>query len=144
MIKTKGKMFFRKKSSENKDQKNEKKSYFPSISRFIPAVSTKLIIIFIISLLLLAAVVREGMIVQGQFKTMQIAEQKRETLLSDIAYWQSIVAKRTDYRDGYFQLAVLEYQLGDKQKASAYVQKTLTLDPNFTEGRKLERVLNNK
>ena len=89
-------------------------------------------------------VARESVVIYQEFKTMEIAQQKREKLLSDVAYWESVVAKRKDYRDGYFQLAVLEYRLGDKEKANAYLQEVLKLDPNFEEGRKLEKVLSIK
>ncbi len=128
-------------------KKEESKSTplkFPHISRLFPAVSLKLIVTFILSLLLLAVVARESVIMYKQFKVLQTAQEKREKMLSDVTYWKGVVAKRKDYRDGYFQLAVLEYQLEEKEKANQYLQKTLELDPNFAEGRRLEEVIRNK
>ena len=59
-------------------------------------------------------------------------------------YWQGIVSKYKDYRDGYFQLAVLEYQLGNIQKAKLHLDEVLKLDPNFEKGRELGKVLSSK
>lgn len=69
-------------------------------------------------------------------------DEQRSTVKQQIIYWEQIVAKYTDYRDGYFTLAVLEYQLGNKEKARDYLKKTLVLDPNFDEAKKFEAVLN--
>ena len=53
---------------------------------------------------------------------------------------QGIIKTYPNYRDGYFRLATLEYELGNRNKAKEYVQKALELDPNFEEGRRLERM----
>jgi tetratricopeptide (TPR) repeat protein len=62
---------------------------------------------------------------------------------SKINFWQSIADKYEGYKDAYFQMAVLDYQLGNLQKAKSENKKALSLDPNFTDAQKLEVVLEN-
>lgn len=75
-------------------------------------------------------------------KALQVQEEKRKILSQKRDYWEAIVGKYGGYRDGYMQLAVFSYQLGDIQKAKEYLAKTLTIDPNFAQGRAFERILN--
>lgn len=82
---------------------------------------------------------------ENQIRLTLIAQQQltsqRSTLQKQILQWQHVVATHADYRDGYFELAVLEYQLGNIDKARMYNQQALTLDPNFKSGEELERKL---
>jgi hypothetical protein len=39
------------------------------------------------------------------------------------------------YRDGYYQLAAVEYQLGNTQIAKSYIVKALHIDPTFPQGK---------
>ena len=71
-------------------------------------------------------------------------QNNREEIVLQINYWQKVVVKYKDYRDGYFQLAILEYQLKDIGKAKMYLDEVFKLDPNFEKGRELERILNSK
>ncbi|MCL5438843.1 MAG: hypothetical protein M1268_02540 [Patescibacteria group bacterium] len=66
---------------------------------------------------------------------------KRDSVKKEIVFWQGIAEKYKDYRDAYFKISLLEYELGNKQRSSYYLQKTLALDPNFEAGRKFEKVL---
>jgi len=66
---------------------------------------------------------------------------ERQEVISKIEKWQGIVNKYKDYRDGYFQLAILEYRLRDFAKSKFYLDKALSLDPNFEKGRVLEKIL---
>lgn len=66
---------------------------------------------------------------------------ERQKIISKIQYWQGIVSKYKDYRDAYFQLAILEYRLRDFDKSKHYLDKALALDPNFEKGRELEKIL---
>jgi tetratricopeptide (TPR) repeat protein len=75
------------------------------------------------------------------YQQKRYAEMERASLEKQVAYWEGIVRKYNDYRDGYFTLAVLEYELGDQAKAKQYLGKTLVLDPNFAPGRELEQKL---
>ncbi len=68
---------------------------------------------------------------------------QRQNLQSKINFWQSITDKFDGYKDAYFQKALLEYNLGQIQKAKEDNLKALQLDPNFEDARKLEVVLDN-
>ena len=68
-------------------------------------------------------------------------EKEKEQILNQIKNWQSLSQEYKGYRDAYFQLALLEYQLKNFTKSSEYLQKALSLDPNYKEGRELEKIL---
>ncbi len=68
---------------------------------------------------------------------LQETKAERALLQSQVIQWQLVVAKHADYRDGYFKLAVLEYQLGNMSKAQQYDAQALQLDPNFQRGKEL-------
>ncbi len=74
-----------------------------------------------------------------QKKNKVVAE--RNILLNDVRKWEEIAKRYPGYRDGYFNLALLEYRLGSTRKAKEYLNKTLELDPNFEAGRKLEKLI---
>jgi len=78
------------------------------------------------------------------YKKKQEIDKKRQEIVSSILYWERAVDKYKDYRDGYFQLAVLQYRLRNFEKSKYYLDKALALDPNFAQGRKLEEILNSK
>ena len=78
---------------------------------------------------------------QEYAQTQQVLAQ-REQIQSKINFWQSIAQKYEGYKDSYFQMAVLYYQLGNFEEAKLENQKALSLDPNFEDARKLEEVLN--
>lgn len=61
-----------------------------------------------------------------------------QRLENEVAYWQSVVAKFTDYRDAYLQLSALTYQLNRLDEAKQYLQKALDLDPNNPVSQKLQ------
>lgn len=69
---------------------------------------------------------------------------ERQNLQSQVNFWQSIRQKYDGYADAYFRIAVLEYRLGNFNEALVYNQKTLFLDPNFKDAKKLEVLLNKK
>lgn len=68
-------------------------------------------------------------------------EQERIRIQEEVGFWEQVVEKYPDYRDAYFKIALLEYQLGSTVKSKEFLQKTLLLDPNFDKGRELERIL---
>ena len=75
-----------------------------------------------------------------KFNELQNVKKERERIVSEINHWGKVVSKYSDYRDAYFKLAVLEYQLGDNEKSKKYLEKALKLDPNFDKGRELEKI----
>jgi tetratricopeptide (TPR) repeat protein len=66
---------------------------------------------------------------------------QRQRIQSKINFWQSIADKYEGYKDAYFQMAILDYQLDNLQKAKSENKKALTLDPNFIDAQKLKVVL---
>ncbi|RJQ38448.1 hypothetical protein C4559_01525 [Candidatus Microgenomates bacterium] len=94
-------------------------------------------------MLLLSGLVFASLDLYSNIKAKQKAEAQRTKIAFEIKYWQGIVEKYKDYRDGYFKLAVLNYQLGDSEKSRSYLNRVLEIDPGFEAGRKLEKILGN-
>lgn len=66
---------------------------------------------------------------------------KRSELTVQVQAWEETKQKFPGYRDAYFTLAVLYYQLGEREKARENLDRALEIDPNFEKGRELERLL---
>jgi len=69
---------------------------------------------------------------------------QRQQIQDKINFWQSIADKYEGYKDAYFQMAILDYNLGNFKKAKLDDQKALTLDPNFEDAKNLNAVLSGK
>ena len=76
--------------------------------------------------------------------TYQKVSSERIKIVSQINTWQSIVKKYKDFKDGYLQIAVLEYRLGDYNKARVYCDKALLLDPEYSDAIELNKKLRGK
>lgn len=46
-------------------------------------------------------------------------------------HWEKIVSDSPTYRDGYLQLAAIEYQLQNYIATQKYLEKAMEVDPNF-------------
>lgn len=68
---------------------------------------------------------------------------QRGKIESQVKVWQDIADRFQGYKEAYYQLASLEYQLGNIDKAKFYINKALYLDPNFEKARELLKILNN-
>ncbi|QQG40713.1 MAG: hypothetical protein HYV37_00060 [Candidatus Levyibacteriota bacterium] len=146
MAKIKPLKFFKRKKKEVEPEKKKNQVNFPSIYRFIPAKSFfdktfwKWIIGGFIALLLVIMFVISSIQTYKHFQDKKLEEVKRKELILKVEYWEKVINKYKNYRDGYFQLAVLEYQLGNKEKAKMYLDKVFLLDPNFEEGQRLKKL----
>lgn len=69
-------------------------------------------------------------------------DRERISVQREVKLWEEAILEHEDYRDAYFKLSALEYRLGNKEKARFYVKKGLVLDPNSSEGKKIEEFLN--
>ena len=118
-------------------------SYFSSRKKKMVYVGS-IVGFFAIYSILLATIVGVGVIVHRDLQMKKITDAKQQVLLQKMQYWQRVVSTHSDYRDGYFSLAVVAYQLGNTQQAVNYAEKALLLDPNFDDARKLERLLVNR
>lgn len=70
------------------------------------------------------------------------AKERPQEVRQEIEFWKEIIKEKSNYRDAYFQLAVLNYQIHQKEKTVKYLQKVFDLDPNFEPAKKLEKMLN--
>lgn len=113
---------------------------FPNIIRIF---TEKYFLGFLVTFILVAMLIVVGLDLYKDIKNQQKIEKERKDVISKIQYWQGIIDKYKDYRDAYFQLAVLEYRLKNFDKAKFYLDKSLSLDPNFEKGRTMEKILKN-
>ena len=149
-----------KKPQPKKIGDSGKKRQFPNIYRFItermsfrlswrPKLGKITFLVLasisiLISLVLATGIIISAVIIyQNLNQTVQINNQ-RQDLQSKANFWQSISDKYDGFKDAYFQKALLEYKLGQIDKAKEDNLKALLLDPNFEDAKKLETVLDNK
>lgn len=66
-------------------------------------------------------------------------EAMRQVLTDQKQYWRDIVLKYPDYKDALLQLAVVSYQLGERDEALRAIGKVLEIDPNDAVGREFEK-----
>jgi|SRR5579859_6674970 len=116
----------------------KKTKYSPNISRFI---TEKWFLLSLLSGVLLGSIIILSVIIHTRGEEKQILEQKRAIIQKEIIFWQENTRKYPGYRDAYFQLALLEYQLGNSQFSQDYLNKVISLDPNFDKARQLEKIL---
>lgn len=125
-----------------KEKKESKPFKFPSISRIIPELSfspqvfrsiflSKYFLVSFVSTFISVAVVMQGIDLTQHVRQLQQIQSERQRIQEEILYWEEVTTKHPDFRDAYFKLALLEYRLGNTQKATEYVQKTLRIDPNY-------------
>ena len=66
---------------------------------------------------------------------------QRRDLQSQINFWKSVLDKYPGYKDAYFKIAVLYYELNDFDNARLNNNKAILLDPNYEDARKLEALI---
>jgi tetratricopeptide (TPR) repeat protein len=69
---------------------------------------------------------------------------QRENLQNQANFWESVSQKYSGYKDAYFRMAVLYYQLGNFKKAREENQQALLLDPNYDDTKSLQKILDKK
>lgn len=99
--------------------------------------------VFAISSLLIGIAILSVDVYSG-LKQKRAVELEKKELVSQIELWQSIGQRYSNFRDAFFRLAILEYRIGDFDKAKYYLEKTLVLDPNLKEAEELEKILSQK
>lgn len=136
MAKNKKKRFYKKKKLEDEPKK------LPKNSRFITEnILSDHVVFFIgiISIVIVTFAVAFDLYATYKGQKQIAAEKIRMT--TSLAFWQNEVKERPNYRDGYFSLAILYYQLKDYRNASENLDKAMTLDPNFEKGKELRSIL---
>ena len=133
---------------------NKLTTQFPNIFRIIPErislktiLSSKLMLymfsglITAICLVFVLVVILIGVGLYKNTRLLIARVDQRQQIQNKIIFWQSIAQKYSGYKDAYFQIAVLEYQLGDLNSAKQENSKALLLDPNFNDAKQLESLL---
>lgn len=118
----------------------------PSISRFITelgrrTIYSKLFWVNFFCLFLVMFIAFSGLKTYQSYLQLEKVKNAREQVMAEMNYWETVVKKYPNYRDGYFMLATINAQLGHRQKAKEYNDKVLQLDPDFQDGREFEREL---
>ena len=133
----------KKKKLFKKKKTKEVENKLPSNSRTIPE---KLINDHSIFFLGIAVIILASIFIAYDFylnfKNQQVVLSKREKVIEDLNFWNKKVIERPNYRDGYFSLSLIYYQLGDYKNSLYNLDKALNIDPNFTEGKELQKLLN--
>ena len=109
-------------------------NYFPSISRIITeALKFSLLVLtfFVFAIFL------------KNINDYRLQQKEKGDLVKKAEFWKNVTVDKLDYRDAFFEVALYEYRLKDYDSSKLYLQKALTLDPNFKEGKMLENVLSN-
>ena len=89
------------------------------------------------SILILVGITFQGLLLKQNFKEYDKLQKEKLNLASELSYWQQLVKEYEDYRDAYFRIASLQFTLGKTDEAKKSLEKVLSLDPNFEEGRVL-------
>lgn len=87
------------------------------------------------------AVAIKGYEITQAFLLLRKASAQESYIREERTYWEDVVKRHPGYRDAYFKLAILSFQLGEREKAKEYLQEVFLIDPNFEEGRKLAKEL---
>ena len=123
----------------------KKSKQFPSNSRFIPEkIFSDHFVFFVGVFCILLAILVVSLDLYNNYKKQKQLADENIKILNQLVFWQNEIEKRPNYRDAYFSLALLNYQLKDFNNASKNLQKALSLDPNFEKGRELGKILNSK
>lgn len=125
-----------------------RKRQLPSFSLTLPTVTTLrpffsqkgVLTSFLVGFLLTGIGVVSMDINQNMTRLTALKSQE-QVLSAQATYWKGIVGTYKGYRDGYYQLAVLEYQLGRKEAAYQYIRQALAIDPTFQLGKAFAETL---
>lgn len=127
----------------------QKKQESPSNPRSIPEKKhwfsifiNKYFIVSFLTTFLGVALTLQGISVQKSLTSLQNLKGERTKIEKEVGYWKGVLKTHPKYRDAYFKLALLSYQLGDKNKARMYLEKTLEIDPNYKPAQDFRNELN--
>ena len=124
---------------------NIKKYYFrlsnqPKVNKFFKF--TTIVLMILTVLILVFGISIFSINFNRYYQNYTIINSQRQAMQSQLNFWKSIADKYDGYKDAYFRMALLEYNLGDYKNAKINNQKALLLDPNFLDAQKLEVELN--
>ena len=119
-------------------EKLKRTSFFPKIFRFITE-RWKVLVAGVISIIIVIGIILQSIILYQSKEEEKKAELEREKTEKELTFWRESLKMYKDSRDIYFRIASLEYSLGDLERAQADLKKALDIDPNFKEGREMEK-----
>lgn len=132
----------KKKKFYKKKQKKEQKKKLPSNSRNI---TEKIIndhsIFFFGVVCITLAIIFISYDFYNNFKKQEVVYLERGKIIDDLNYWNREVIEKPNYRDGYFSLAIIYYQLGDFNSSLENLDKAMNIDPNFEKGKELKEII---
>src|ERR1035437_963809 len=108
----------------------------PKLKKFL-VISVTIAVFVIMAVLVIGIGFFTVKVYQNYQQIVQINAQ-RQQIQGKINFWQSIADKYDGYKDAYFQMAILDYSLGNFKKAKMENQKALTSDPNFDDAKNLK------
>src|SRR3989344_3735000 len=82
-------------------------------------------------ILFFVAILIVGLDLQQNIKAAGNIDVQRADLIVQRKFWDDFLEKNKNYRDAYLHASIVEYRLGDEQKAREYVGKDLFLDQNY-------------
>lgn len=106
-----------------------------------PKKAVKIFLSFVIFVFLLSGSVILALGIYQKYTELNTINIQREKINNEISFWQSVLQKYPGYKDAYFSIALLEYQLKDYGISKENNEKALQLDPNFADAKKLEEIL---
>lgn len=134
----------RKKFYKKKEVKAKKKE-LPRNSRII---TDKLIsdhsVFLVGALCIVLAIIFVSYDFFNNFKKQENVIAERENVVKDLNFWNKEVLEKPNYRDGYFKLSLLYYQLGDYRNSIETLDKVMSIDPNFEKGKELKKIIEEK
>ena len=145
-----------KKEVEEKKKESKKKREFPKIPRIIPELPSFSFLqsraVFKISLkweivavLIILGLLLNWLVIKHLFevgKDWVVLFSQRQQLSQQIGLWENITKQYPNYRDAYFEGAVLAYRLGNRQKENQFLTQLQLIDPNFPLTQGLEKLRN--
>lgn len=129
-------------------KKQAKSNKLPKISRFFTesknksSWNDKKYLVYMFTFVFFAFLLFMGIDIRQKTIIANNLDLERQQIIRDIKKWENIVRDYEDYRDGYLQLALLEYKLGNSEKAKRYLEVVFEIDPNSVDGRELEKKIN--
>lgn len=135
-----------------KKKTSKKASKFPNIYRFITekgilVLKNRMVILSMYIIVYLAVAVTIAYLSSNlyrNFNTYQKVSLERAKIINQLNTWQGIIKRYPDFKDAYLQIAVLEYRLGNYDKARFYCDKALFLDPEYSDAIELNKKLRGK
>ena len=112
---------------------------FPSIYRLITDKENAPLVV--LSTFIIVAIFMVGLDLNKNLEEKALHQKLYESKTQEIKFWEENLSKYPEYRDAYFRLATLYYEVGDFGKSESYLDRVFFLDPSFEEGKELEKLL---